>query len=218
MNTQALNEFLTELKFNNEKTWFDANRSRYQALRDEFTDFLTGVIAGLAEFDPAVGSVQPKSAMFRINRDVRFAHDKSPYKTNFSAAISPGGKQSSLPLYYLQLGADVSVVAGGIYAPPPTDLAIIRAYIERYPGKAEALLADPELQGAFGGLATAGMLKRFPKGFGEASELLKYRSFTVGSPLDTAQGDDLARLVIRKCAAMRPLHDWLREAMAYRKP
>ena len=218
LNLPRLQAFLTELKFNNEKVWFDANRSRYQALRDEFTDFLAGVIAGVAEFDPAVAGVQPKSAMFRINRDVRFAHDKSPYKTNFSAAISPGGKQSSLPLYYLQLGADESFVAGGIYAPPPADVAVIRAYVEWYPAKDDALLADQELNEAFGGLATGGMLKRFPKGFGEASELLKYRSFTVASPLDTAQGDDLTQAVVQKCAAMRPLHEWLREALAYRKP
>ncbi|WP_407540273.1 DUF2461 domain-containing protein [Deinococcus radiomollis] len=216
LNLPRLYRFLTELKFNNEKAWFDAHRSEYQALREEFIDFMAEIIAGVA--DPGVADIKARDTLFRINRDVRFAYDKSPYKTTFSAAISPGGRHSSLPLYYLQLGADESFVAGGIYAPPPADVAIIRAYVERYPAKADALLNDVSLQSEFGGLAAGGMLKRFPSGFEQVSELLRYRSFTVSAPLDTLSSDDLSAQVIRKCAAMRPLHEWLREAMAYRKP
>ena len=218
LNLPRLQAFLAELKFNNEKAWFGAHRSEYQALREEFIDFMAGVIAGVAVTDPGVADIRARDTLFRINRDVRFAHDKSPYKTSFSAAISPGGRHSSLPLYYLQLGADESFVAGGIYGPPPADVAIIRAYIERYPAKADALLNEASLQTEFGGLSAGDMLKRFPGGFEQVSELLKYRSFTVSAPLDAPNSDDLSAQVIRKCAAMRPLHGWLREAMAYRKP
>ena len=218
MNLPRLYRFLTELKFNNEKAWFDAHRGEYQALREEFIDFMAEIIAGVAVTDPGVADINARDTLFRINRDVRFAHDKSPYKTTFSAAISPGGRHSSLPLYYLQLGADESFVAGGIYAPPPADLAIIRAYVERYPAKADALLNGASLQSEFGGLAAGDMLKRFPSGFKQVSELLRYRSFTVIAPLDTLSSDDLSAQVVQKCAAMRPLHEWLREAMAYRKP
>ncbi|MGY2892812.1 DUF2461 domain-containing protein [Deinococcus sp. UYEF24] len=213
-----LQAFLIELKFNNEKAWFGAHRGEYQALREEFIDFMSEIIAGVAVTDPGVADIRARDTLFRINRDVRFAHDKSPYKTTFSAAISPGGRHSSLPLYYLQLGADESFVAGGIYAPPPADVAIIRAYVERFPAKADALLNEATLQSEFGGLAAENTLKRSPRGFEQVSELLKYRSFTVSTPLDTLDSGDLSAQVVRKYAAMRPLHEWLREALAYRKP
>ena len=218
MNLPRLQAFLTELKFNNTREWFDAHRSEYQTLREEFIEFMAGVLAGVAEDDPDVSEIRARDTLFRINRDVRFAHDKSPYKASFSAAISPGGRHSSLPLYYVQIGADESFVAGGIYGPPPADVAIIRAYIGRFPAKADALLSHPQLHSEFGGLATESLLKRFPNGFERVSELLKYRSFTVSAPLDTLTPDELSAHVVQKCRAMQPLHAWLREALAYRQP
>ena len=182
-----------------------------------------GVIQGVARTDPSVADVRAQDTLFRINRDVRFAHDKSPYKTTFSAAISPGGRHSTLPIYYLQLGADESLAAGGVYQPQPADLRIIRDYIQRYPGKADELLAHEGLAESFGGLGREGMLKRFPQGYGEGSELLKFRSFTVSAAIDLALFDfadagDLSAFMVQKCADMQPLHAWLREALAYRKP
>ncbi|WP_425147758.1 DUF2461 domain-containing protein [Deinococcus sp.] len=219
MNPDPLMQFLTKLKFNNERAWFDAHRAEYQALRQAFVGFMGEVIAGVAAFDPAVAAVRPQDTLFRINRDTRFAGDKSPYKTTFSAAISPGGRHSSSPLYYLQLGPEQSLVAGGVYFPQPGDLRIIREYIGRFPRKAEALLADPSL-GTFGGLAQDGLLVRFPRGYGEGSALLKYKSFTVGSEFDSAQlaGAALISYVVERYRAMEPLHAWLREALSYRAP
>lgn len=218
MNLPRLQAFLTELKFNNTREWFDAHRNEYQTLREEFIEFMAGVLAGVAEADPGVSEIRARDTLFRINRDVRFAHDKSPYKVSFSAAISPGGRHSSLPLYYVQIGTDESFVAGGIYGPPPADVAIIRAYIGRFPAKADALLSHPQLHSEFGGLATESLLKRFPNGFERVSELLKYRSFTVSAPLDTLTPDELSARVVQKCRTMQPLHAWLREALAYRQP
>ena len=223
LNLPALHAFLTELKFNNSKDWFDANRGRYQSLRQEFIAFMVGVIQGGARTDALVEGVRAQDTLFRINRDVRFAHDKSPYKTTFSAAISPGGRHSTLPIYYLQLGADESLVAGGVYQPQPADLRIVRDYIQRFPDRAGALLAHEGLTESFGGLGREGILKRFPQGYGEGSELLKFRSFTLSAAIDLALFDhkgagDLSAFVVRKCADMQPLHAWLREALAYRKP
>ena len=76
LNLPALHAFLTELKFNNSKDWFDANRSRYQSLRQEFIAFMDGVIQSVAHTDPTVEGVQAQDTLFRINRDVRFAHDQ----------------------------------------------------------------------------------------------------------------------------------------------
>ena len=218
MNLSALTAFLTELKFNNSRAWFDANRGRYTRLRGEFIAFMGEVVAGIGHFDPAVAAVRAQDTLFRINRDVRFSVNKEPYKTSFSAAISPAGRQASGPVYYVQFGPDESFVGGGVYLPPPGDLRVIRAYIECFPQKADALLEHPVLAEAFGGLASGGVLQRFPRGFGEGSELLKFRSFTVGAQLESVAQPDLSAFVVTRCQAMQPLHAWLREALSYREP
>jgi uncharacterized protein (TIGR02453 family) len=219
MNLEALSQFLIELQHNNSKPWFDANRARYQTLRLEFIDLLGEIINGLGRSDSGVTGVVPKDCVFRINRDVRFSNNKDPYKTNFSAAISPGGRHSSLPLYYLQLGAEGpgggSMVAGGLYFPEPPQLASIRTFIARHPKDAEALLVDTTLLEAFGGLGTEGVLSRLPKGFSEGPDLLRYKSFTVGASLDLdgLDGPTLVGQVVSRCEQMRPLHAWLRRAV-----
>ena len=217
LNLPTLNAFLTELKFNNSKAWFDENRGSYQVLRQEFVSFMNEVITGVTRIDPSVAAVRAQDTLFRINRDVRFAKDKAPYKTIFSAAISPGGRHSSLPLYYIQIGPDESFVGGGVHFPQPDDLRVIRDYIERYPEKANTLLEHPVLTQSFGGLAREGVLQRFPRGFGEASELLKFKSFTVSADFEAVAQHDLVAFVIDRCQAMQPLHAWLREALSYRK-
>jgi uncharacterized protein (TIGR02453 family) len=217
LNLPALNTFLTELKFNNSKAWFDENRSRYGLLRQEFISFMEEVIAGVAVNDPSVTAVRAQDTLFRINRDVRFANDKAPYKTTFSAAISPGGRHSNLPVYYVQVGPDESFVGGGVHLPQPDELRVIRDYIERYPDKANALLDNAGLAESFDGLARESLLQRFPRGFGEASELLKFKSFTVSADFEAVAQQDLVAFVVGRCEAMQPLHAWLREALSYCK-
>ena len=88
MHVPALLQFLEGLAENNNRPWFLHNKPAYDILREEFLELVTQVIAELGKFDAQVKFCNPKKAMFRINRDVRFAHDKSPYKTHFSAAIA----------------------------------------------------------------------------------------------------------------------------------
>jgi uncharacterized protein (TIGR02453 family) len=216
MDTKALAQFLIELQHNNAKPWFDANRERYQSLKLEFTELIAEVIAGVGRFDPSVKEVVPKDCLFRINRDVRFSNNKDPYKTNFSAAISPGGRHSSLPLYYLQVGAEESFVAGGLYFPEPPQLDSIRKFIVRHPKDAEALLRHAGLLETFGGLAQDGVLQKLPKGFSEGPDLLRYKSFTVSVNFDPGKlnGPKLIARIVSGCEAMGPLHAWLRRAVA----
>jgi uncharacterized protein (TIGR02453 family) len=217
MNLERLAQFLIELKFSNSKPWFDENRARYTELRLEFIDFVGEVIEGVSSFDLSVKDVVPKNCLFRINRDVRFSNNKNPYKTNFSAAISHGGRHSNLPIYYVQIGAEESFAAGGVYFPEADQLNLIRRFIERHPKKADALLKNKSLLEHFGGLGTDGVLSRLPKGFTEGSELLKYKSFTVGAGFDALEfrGDGLRDAVVARFQRMQPLHKWLREALTY---
>ena len=217
MNLERFTKFLVELSFNNDKPWFDKNRAEYQILRLEFIDFMQELISGISSFDASVKAVKAKQTLFRINRDVRFSNNKNPYKTHFSAAIAGGGRHSSLPIYYVQLGAEESVVAGGIYYPESDQLATIRRFIALNPKKANALLKNKTLLEHFTGLDSDAVLLRFPKGFSEGSSLLKYKSFTVSRAFDAfgMESDVLRDELISSFQKLQPLHKFLREALTY---
>jgi uncharacterized protein (TIGR02453 family) len=217
MNLERLTQFLIELKFNNSKTWFDAHRDEYQALRLEFITFIEQLIESVSRFDSSIGGINAKDTLFRINRDTRFSNNKEPYKTSFSAALAAGGRHSNLPIYFVQLGAEESFVAGGVYLPAAPQLAALRRFISVHPKKANALLEHKILLEHFGGLDAEHLLKKLPKGFFKGSELLKYKSFTVSKSFDALELD-AARAqaqVVSSFQRMQPLHAWLREALTY---
>jgi uncharacterized protein (TIGR02453 family) len=216
MNVERLMQFLIELDFSNNKTWFDAHRNEYQSLKLEFIELVQRLIDGIAAFDKSIAQVKAKDTLFRINRDTRYSHNKNPYKTHFSAAIAAGGRHSRLPIYYLQLGIENSMLAGGIYLPEAEDLAALRHYTTQHPKKADALLKNKHLE-TFGGLDSEHILSRFPKGFDGGSELLKYKSFTVSHNFDLLETADLVGFVLERFQAMQALHQWLREALVFDK-
>ena len=87
-------KFLKELKNNNHKIWFDENRGDYEILKKEMNQLVEKVIAEISRFDKNIIGLESKNCTFRINRDVRFSKDKSPYKTNVGAYMAKGGKKS----------------------------------------------------------------------------------------------------------------------------
>jgi uncharacterized protein (TIGR02453 family) len=218
MDFAALNAFLAELNLNNHKAWFEEHRTTYQALRDQFTAFVGQVIDGIAAFDPPAGVVHPKDALFRINRDVRFSPDKRPYKTTFSAAICPQGRNSGYPVYYFQVNELGDLfIAGGSYMPPPPLLAQIRQHIARHREQLAAVLADAEFRSTFGDIGGE-RLKRPPQGYDETTPYLEYvklKSFIVShEPADWLDHTgDLDEWIVRYFRSMRPLINWLRTAL-----
>jgi uncharacterized protein (TIGR02453 family) len=107
MHVRDLIQFLGELSENNNRAWFVMNKPRYDILREEFLALTIKLIAEISKFDPAIAGCNPKKALFRINRDMRFSHDKRPYKTHFSAAITASGlkkpSQGGGPAYYFHI-------------------------------------------------------------------------------------------------------------------
>src|SRR5215217_7455539 len=95
--------FLKELKKNNNKEWFEANRKRYEAAKADFASLIQEVIDKFCKIDTTLSAVTAKDCLFRINRDIRFSKDKSPYKTNFGASINAGGKKRTKAGYYLHV-------------------------------------------------------------------------------------------------------------------
>ncbi len=192
MHLRDLTQFLTELSENNNRPWFIMNKPRYDILREEFLAVVTELIKEITSFDRAVAACNPKKAMFRINRDIRFSNDKSPYKTRFSAGITPmdlrrpsaGGG----PTYYFQIEGNGKLLFGaGEYLPPPPRLRAIReAVVNDAPGFAK-MLKNRQLRATFGDLQEEDKLQRPPKGFDPDHvhvEYLKLKSFFVWTEVD----------------------------------
>ncbi|TGE18063.1 DUF2461 domain-containing protein [Hymenobacter elongatus] len=183
--------FLSGLQANNSKPWFDAQRPAYEAARADFLALVTDLLADAEAADPAIAEshLQPKKCVFRINRDVRFSADKSPYKSNFGAWFNAGGKGAPTAGYYLNLEPGGSFVAGGLYMPDAPALAAIRQEIDYDLPAFERRLAGPEFSRYFSGLSQENTLKRPPKGYeadNPALPYLKLKSFTAAHPLTDA--------------------------------
>ena len=114
----------------NNRDWFESHRPQYQSARSEFEAFIAALIQELAPVE-GLGGLSAKDCLFRLNRDLRFSKDKSPYKTHMSAYIAPGGRKTMKVGYYIQISPDgESIIAGGLYDPDPKRLAKFRQVIE----------------------------------------------------------------------------------------
>lgn len=173
--------FLNELKTNNSKEWFDANRKTYETCRKTFLALTQEIINGISKFDPELTNVEAKSCVFRINRDIRFSKDKTPYKTNFGALMGAQGKKSEGTGYYIHLAHDYNFAGGGIYMPQPAVLAAIRQEIDYNPDALKKLIESKDFKETFGSIQ-GDALKTAPKGYPKDHpniELLRLKSFYV---------------------------------------
>ena len=220
MHLRDLVRFLDELSENNNRAWFVMNKPRYDILREEFLALVTSLVPQIARFDPAIASCNPKKALFRINRDMRFSHDKTPYKTFFSASITSSGlkkpSQGGGPSYYFQINAQGNLlVAAGEWLPPADRLKAIRNRIIDDPVGLPKIAANKALLSHFGGLQEEGKLKRPPKGFDADSpqiELIKLKHFIVWreAPIGKMMPEVLEKEVLAGFKKAQPLVTWLR--------
>ncbi len=165
MDTRQILTFLQQLQTSNDKAWMDAHRDDYQAARASFVELITHLLRGLETEDEGMRGLDPKKCIFRINRDIRFSKDKSPYKTNFGAALSEGGRKSGNAAYYLHLQPhDESFIGGGIYQPPSEVLAKVRQEIDYNASELRTIASAPDFKETFGEIQ-GDSLKRAPKGY-----------------------------------------------------
>ncbi len=212
-------DFLKELKQNNNRDWFTANKKKYDAAKKEVETFLTKLIPAIDSFDPGIIHNTPKDCMFRINRDVRFSNDKSPYKTNFGAFVVKGGKKSMNAGYYLHLDPEECFAGGGIYMPPADKLKLIRNEIYFNAEEYKKILNDKNFKKHFNELTDAEKLKTAPKDFPKDFkdiELLKFKNFTPLQMLTPAQicEEDFFEKLIDIFKAMYPLNTFLNRALS----
>lgn len=129
--TEAFYEFFIGLSANNQKSWFDENRARYERdVKALFLEFVTSVLAKMSAIDPRFEGLEAKQCVFRINKDIRFSKDKSPYKLHCAAAIQIGGrKEMGAGGLYIQLGPEECGIYSGVYMPEKEELMRIRGFI-----------------------------------------------------------------------------------------
>jgi uncharacterized protein (TIGR02453 family) len=213
-------DFLRDLAVNNNKDWFHAHKTRYQLVRKEFEQYVARLIAEIASFDDSVKNLQSKDCIFRINRDIRFSYDKSPYKTNFGAFIAPGGRKGGYAGYYFHVEPDNSFVAGGIYRPSKEALNAIRTEIYENTGTFKEIIYDPDFTEQFGEIVSDEKLKTAPKGFPrdfEDIDLLNYKDYTVLKPLEEEllTSQNLTKELLEAFETVYPLNQFINEAIAY---
>jgi uncharacterized protein (TIGR02453 family) len=205
--------FLDGLAQNNNKAWFDANRDRYVAARASFEEFVQLLISAIDKFDP-LGGLAARDCIFRLNRDLRFSKDKTPYKTNFGALIAPGGKKSARQGYYFQLMPhDKSGAAGGLYMPSPAQLAAFRRAIDRDPAPFQKIINARPFLRLFGPLQGT-KLTTAPRGYAPdhpAIELLKLKDVTVWRAFSDPEvvAPDIVSGAARTFKAMQPFLRYL---------
>ncbi len=218
MEAAIILDYLKLLRENNNRGWFQANKPRYSNARNGFEKVVSTLIKGVYSFDKNIGFLEPKDCIFRINRDVRFSVDKSPYKTNFGTFIAKGGKNGGRAGYYLHLEPGECFVSGGIYMPDAATLKAIRSEIHYDPEGFLEVINHTQFIKTFGELSAEDKLKKGPKDFPADfvyMDLLKYRSYFVIKMFPdkevTAKG--FLEMAIRNFEIIQPLVTYLNNAI-----
>ena len=220
--------FFRGLARNNNKAWFEAHREEYEnEVRQPMRELIDELDTRFAQFAPEIGG-DTKRSMFRINRDIRFSKDKSPYKThaacwfhhrNASRNVGSEADAGSAGYYFHLEPGGRSLIGAGLWMPPRLQLNRLRDAIHRDPcGFDRMVRAIPK---RFGGLDDESALKRMPRGYPEdhpAAKWLRYQSFTTGRTLTDAQviSASLASFIVKEYEAMLPLVRWLNDALGFK--
>lgn len=164
MKELPLFSFLDRLAANNDRAWFNEHKPEYEALRAEWLAQLQRMIDAMAAGEPSLRYVAARDCAYRIYRDTRFSNDKTPYKTYFSALISPSGRHCERACWYLHLGADVCAVYGGLWMPEGPVLRKVRKAIIDNIDEFRSITETPEMLRDFPGWYGR-QLKTAPKGY-----------------------------------------------------
>ena len=219
--------FLRELMKNNNRPWFNDHKAHWLEIKEAFDLFTQGLIDEMSPSDDTLVGLTPKNSVYRIYRDTRFSPDKTPYKTHISCFLSSWGpKNSGVPGYYFQIGADEAYgltgtcnLGGGIFMPTPEGLAAIRQEIFYCPDEFLSIMNEPSYKKYFGNtFFTTKVLQRVPKGYPadwEHAELLKYKDYCTAytMPEKMLNSPKLFEEVLKVWRASIPLNRFIQRAM-----
>jgi len=207
--------FLKELKSNNNREWFNANKSTYVEAHEQVINFADQLLGEMQQSDQ-IETISGKKSLHRIYRDTRFSKDKTPYKAGFSG----GFKRATASLrggYYFHLEPGNTVVAGGFWGPSPADLLHIRKQIAQEPETFRKIVEGSVFKKNFGGLHGE-QVKTAPKGFSKddpAIDLLRYKQFMAVYTFknDEPLRDGFVKVMARQFQNMRPFLDYMSEIL-----
>ncbi len=210
--------FFEALRVNNNTEWFRSNKSVYEKdVKIPFERFIQDLIDEMRKFDLGV-PLHANEAILRINRDIRFSKDKSPYNLNRTALISAGGKRDkSYPGIYLRFSTESAGIMGGCYGPDTSQIGRIRNYIAKHPKRFEDLVTDPEFVEKFGAVRGEAV-KRIPANLADAAArtpliLNKQWYFVAEREPELLLSENLLEVVMDHYRRSRKFNDFLIEAM-----
>ena len=220
MNMQCIMDYLSALSANNNREWYHANKDAYKKANAEFENLLQILILEIGKYDSSILHNNPKDLTFKLVRDTRFSHDKSPYNPAFRAHISAEGKLPVPVGYYLMIKpGNQSFLGGGLFADMFKDATVmVRDYIVRNGGEWERIIHDSEFEKYFTVQGTA--LKKVPAGYDKEhpqAEYLKFKSWYLEYPLKDEEVKDSETFSARAAEIfriMKPFNDYLNRALA----
>ena len=210
-------EFLAELSENNNREWFAAHKEQYKAIDLRLKEFAAKLIQGIAAFDPSVANLTVADCTYRIYRDIRFSHDKRPYKTWSGVFVAPHGKKAGYAGYYIHFEPSGCFLYAGSHCPEPIALKSIR---EEILDNGDNMVAAIENSNGFR-LCTENTLKRTPKDFPtnhKYDNLLRLKDFGVEKPLNPQLLNDsttLLQTAVDNFRSIYPLVEILNRAINY---
>ena len=209
-------KFLKDLKKNNTKEWFDKNRKTYEAAKEDFAQLVDTVIQQFGKKDTSIATLTAKDCMFRINRDVRFSKDKSPYKTNMGASFSKGGKKVIAAGYYFHCEPGQAFVGGGLWMPDADVVKKVRQEIDYSFDVFSKIIKNKKFVAQYKGLEISDetSLTREPKGYEKdnpAIQFIKLKSWLAVTSLTDADLIDknLTKKIVTSFEALQPLIEFL---------
>lgn len=219
-NTQIIINYLSALSMNNSRDWYHANKDDYKKANAGFEELLQTLILEIGRFDSSVLHNRPKDLTFKIVRDTRFSHDKSPYNPAFRAHISSKGKLPVPVGYYLMIKpGNQSFLGGGLFADMFKDAtAMVRNYIALNGEEWERIIYEPEFKKYFTVQGTA--LKNVPAGYEKEhpqADYLKFKSWYLEYPIKDEELQDTEAFIAKAAELfriMKPFNDYLNKALA----
>ena len=209
-------KFLRELKKNNNKQWFDANRASYEKAKADFEQFIQAVLDIHCKKDPDMAGLVSKKCLFRINRDVRFSKNKAPYKLNLAASMDKGGKKSGLAGCYFHLEPGKSFVGGGLWQPAPETVKKVRQEIDYCFDEFKKIVTAKKFRATFGDLYDKEDVKlsKIPHGFEKdnpAGEYLKFKSWMALTDISDSEltSKDIVKKTVRILETIQPFIKFL---------
>lgn len=206
-------DFLKKLKKNNHRDWMLENKKEYQANEKTLKQFYATIEKGLNENDEI-----SKVKVFRINRDLRFSKDKTPYNVHRSVSFARAGAHRRGG-YYLRLEPGNSLMAGGFFSPNPADLLRIRKEFEIDASEINTILSKKILKKAFGGFVQEYKVKTAPKGFSKDHpniDLIRLKSYFVVHKFTDKEvfSENFNEELLKHFRLLRPYFDYMSEVLS----